>query len=68
LMQHSKTYQNIPKHTKTYQNGGNLPKWPRKAHNAHKIYRHLPLQFTQIGIFGLKIHYLATLLHPAFRW
>jgi hypothetical protein len=40
LVQHTKTGKNIP--------------------NNHKIYRHLPfidpLKFTQIGIFGLKIH------------
>jgi hypothetical protein len=36
--------------------------WP----NGHKIYRHLPLQdppkFTQIGVWGLKIYHLATLV------
>jgi hypothetical protein len=37
-----------------------------KGPNGHKIYHHLSLQdtpkFTQIGIFGLKIHHLATLV------
>jgi hypothetical protein len=40
-------------------------KWPYNTPNAHKIYRHLLLQylpkFTQIAIFGLKTCHLATL-------
>jgi hypothetical protein len=43
----------------TYQNGENIP-------NYCKIDQHIPLQvptkFAQIGIFGLKIYHLATLL------
>jgi hypothetical protein len=41
-------------------------KLPEVGPNGHKIY-HLPLKvppkFTQIGIFGLKICHLATLIH-----
>jgi hypothetical protein len=38
---------------------------PQNIPNSHVIYHHIPLQvppkFTQIGIFGLEIYYLATL-------
>jgi hypothetical protein len=38
--------------------------------NDHKIYQHLQLQdppkFNQIGIFGLKIHHLATRISARF--
>jgi hypothetical protein len=41
-------------------------KWQKYRPNGLKIYQHLQLQdppkFTQIGIFGLKICHLATLL------
>jgi hypothetical protein len=41
-------------------------KWTEILPNGHSIYQHLPLQdplkFTQIGIFSLKIHHLATLM------
>jgi hypothetical protein len=41
-------------------------KWPNNRPNGHKINQHLPLQdppkFTQIGIFGMKICHLATLV------
>jgi hypothetical protein len=41
-------------------------KWPQNIPNGHKIYQRLPLQdspkLIQIGIFGLKICHLATLL------
>jgi hypothetical protein len=39
--------------------------WSQNIPNGHKIYQRLPLQdppkLNQIGIFGLKINYLATL-------
>jgi hypothetical protein len=45
-------------------------KWPKNRPNDYKLYQHCPLQeprkFTQIGIFGLKIHHLATLVRNAF--
>jgi hypothetical protein len=45
--------------------------WPQNRPNGHKIYQHLQLQdpqkFTQIGILGLKIYHLATLILPAIR-
>jgi hypothetical protein len=38
--------------------------------NGHKIYQHFPSQgppnLTQIGIFGLKINHLATLVGSTF--
>jgi hypothetical protein len=41
-------------------------KWPQHIPNGRKIDQHLPLQdpqkFTQIGIFGLKLCHLATLI------
>jgi hypothetical protein len=47
-------------------NGHKIYKIALKYAKSHKIYQHLPLQdptvFTQIGIFGLKIYPLATLL------
>jgi hypothetical protein len=40
---------------------------PQNIPNGHLIYQHFPLKdppkFTQIGIFGLKICHLATLLY-----
>jgi hypothetical protein len=55
---------------KIYQMTTKCTKWPKIYHLAvkygHKKYQNLPLQgllnFTQIGIFGLKINHLATLL------
>jgi hypothetical protein len=45
---------------------GKYTKWPENIPNGHKISQHFPLQdppkFTQIGIFGLKIKHLATLV------
>jgi hypothetical protein len=56
----------------TYQNGDKYTKLPHNIPNGLnipiglKIYQHLPFQvpptFTQIGIFGLKIYHLATLV------
>jgi hypothetical protein len=40
--------------------------------NGHAMYHHLPLQeppiFTQIGIFGLKLNHLATLIKWLHVW
>jgi general stress protein 26 len=59
LVQHTKTgkiYHITIKHTE----------WTQNLPNGHKIYQHLSLQdptkFTQIGIFGLKICRLETLM------
>jgi hypothetical protein len=41
-------------------------KWSQNIANGRKMYQHFPLQdpskFTQIGIFGLKMCHLATML------
>jgi hypothetical protein len=62
-----KIYQITAKYNKWPQN---MPNGRKIEKNGHKIYQHLPLQdppkFTQIGIFGLKICHLATLM-PAFK-
>jgi hypothetical protein len=68
---HTWSYQNGLKCTKWAQNVPNghinIPN-VRKIHipNGHKIYQHFPIEgppkFTQIGILGLKINHLATLL------
>jgi hypothetical protein len=69
LVQHTKTGKNIPNNHKLFQIDTKYTKWPQKKPNGHKIYQHLPFQdppkfkFIQIGIFGLKICHLATLLH-----
>jgi hypothetical protein len=46
--------------------------WPSNRQNGDEKYRHLPLQdvpkFTQIGIFGLKIFHLPTLVQYALTW
>jgi hypothetical protein len=48
----------------------NCTKLPEIIPNGHKIYQHFPSQgfpkFTQIGIFGLKINHLATLVRNHF--
>jgi hypothetical protein len=45
---------------------GKFTKSPENLPNGHKICQQFPLQdppkFTQIGIFGLKINHLATLV------
>jgi hypothetical protein len=45
---------------------GKYTKWLENIPNGHKIYQHFPLQdtpkYTQIGIFGLKINHLVTLV------
>jgi hypothetical protein len=55
-------YQAAIKHTIWPENNGQI---------GCKKYQHLPLQdlqkFTQIGIFGLKIYHLATLISLHFR-
>jgi hypothetical protein len=67
FLQQSFIYHIIIKYTKLPQNIPNV----RKIHrpNGHKVYQHLPLQepqkFTHIGIFGLKICHLATLMPTA---
>jgi hypothetical protein len=41
-------------------------KWPKYVPNGHKIYLNFPFQgppkFTKIGIFGMKIYHLASLV------
>jgi hypothetical protein len=41
-------------------------KWPKYIPNGYIIHQHFPFQgppkFTQVGILGLKIYHLATLL------
>jgi hypothetical protein len=63
MIQHTKTgkiYPNDPNYTKLKQN------IPNSCKMALKFTQHLSFQdttkFTQIGIFGLKIHHLATLV------
>jgi hypothetical protein len=57
---------NIPKNHRIYQIAINYDKKSQNRPNGHIIYQRLSLQdpskFTQIGIFGLKICHLATLL------
>jgi hypothetical protein len=67
LVQHTKMWNNIP-------NNHKYTRWPQTIPNCRKvvviavhiIYQHPPLQdspkFTQIGIFGLKICHLSTLI------
>jgi hypothetical protein len=67
LVQHTKRGKNVPKRGEIYQMSIKYAKWPENWPNgSHKIYQHLPSQdppkFTQIGIFGLKINHLATLI------
>jgi hypothetical protein len=54
----------IPMDYKVYQM---VTKGLKKRQKGPKIYQHIPLQdttnFTQIGIFGLKINHLATMPH-----
>jgi hypothetical protein len=65
----------IPKREKIYQISTNCPqnitKDRKMDQSVHKIYQHLPLQdppkFTQIGIFGMKICHLATVVEPLVR-
>jgi hypothetical protein len=57
---------NIPNDHKLFQMAINYTKWPQNIPDGHKIYQHFPwqgpLKLSQIGIFGLKINHLATLL------
>jgi hypothetical protein len=59
LAKHTKGPCNIPNDRKIYQMAVNIP-------NSHKIYQYVPCRgppkFTQIGIFGMKIYHLATLV------
>jgi hypothetical protein len=54
------------KNTKLYRLATKYTKWPQNRPNGHKINQHLqlhdPTKFTQIGIFGLKICHLKTLI------
>jgi hypothetical protein len=63
---YTKRPQTIPNGHKLYQTAINYPKWPYNNPNGHEIYQHYhfqePPKFTQIGILGLKINHLATLL------
>jgi hypothetical protein len=56
----------IPNGHKIHQMVIKYTKCPLIIPNGHKMYHHFPiygpLKFTQIGIFGLKINHLATLL------
>jgi hypothetical protein len=66
-LKYTKLPQNIPNDYNVYQMATNIPKDRKVGRpNCFKIYQHLQLQdppkFTQIGIFGLKIYHLATLL------
>jgi hypothetical protein len=67
LAQHTKTGKNIPDDHKLYEIVTKYTRWPYTLPNGHKIYQYLPLQdppkFIQIGIFGLKIYHLVTLIY-----
>jgi hypothetical protein len=60
----------VPKDDKTYHVTTRYVKWPQNVTNDLKICHHFrvqdPLNFIQIGIFGMKIYHLATLVgrHP----
>jgi hypothetical protein len=62
--------ENVPNDHKIYQNATKYTKWSENIPNGHKIYLHFPLQdppkLTQIGVFGLKINHLATLVCDIF--
>jgi hypothetical protein len=55
-----------PKWGNVYQMAIKYTNWPWNRPNGHKIYQHLSLQhppkLTRIGIFGLKMNHLATLI------
>jgi hypothetical protein len=55
----------IPKRGKIYQMAIKYFQWPQNRPNSHKICQYFSLKdlpkFSQIGIFGLKTNYLATL-------
>jgi hypothetical protein len=56
---------NVGKYTKLpqlYQIALEFTKWSQNFPNYRKIYQQGPPKFTQIGIFGLKIYHLATLV------
>jgi hypothetical protein len=62
-------YQNIPNDYKLFQIAIKYTKWSKNIKNCRFIYQHFPFQgppiYTQIGIFGIKINHLATLVaHP----
>jgi hypothetical protein len=68
---YTKLPQNIPNRHKMYQMATKYTKWPQNIPKKDQmvieyIYQHLqldePPNFTQIGIFGLKICHLATLI------
>jgi hypothetical protein len=66
---------NIPNNQKMYQINTKCTKkytkWPQNMPNGNKIDQHLQLQnppkLTQIGILGLKIGYLATLVRSYYK-
>jgi hypothetical protein len=66
LVQTNQIGKNVPNDHKLYQTAITFSKWPLNIPHGHKIYQHFPFQcspkFTQIGIFGLKLNHLATLL------
>jgi hypothetical protein len=63
----TQTGKNIPDNNKLYQMATNYTKWQLNIPNGHKYANILhilqgPPKLTKIGIFGLKINHLATLL------
>jgi hypothetical protein len=65
-VRNTKTGKNVPNEHKMCRMIIKYPKCPKNIPNDHKIYQHFPIQgppkFEQIGIFGLKINQLATLM------
>jgi hypothetical protein len=65
LVQTYQSWKNITIDDKLYQSAINCTKWPKNIPNTHIKLPHFPFQgppnLTQIGIFGVKINYLATL-------
>jgi hypothetical protein len=63
---HTKTGKNITNDHKKYQLAIKYKKWPQTTPKGHKIYQHFPFRgtpkCTQIGLFGLKVNHLATLI------
>jgi hypothetical protein len=64
-----KTGENIPKRGEIYQMTTKFTKWPQNTPNDHNIYHCFPFQgplkCTRIGIFGIQLFHLATLLPPS---
>jgi hypothetical protein len=66
LVQHTKNGKYIPNDHRIERMASKYTEWPQNIPNGHKMYQHFPLQdppkYTKIGIFGLKIYYLANLV------